>query len=96
MTKKICVTANFSFFHTVRKILHMYTHFCLSISASLSTSRIFFLAAAEVTATSLLPIPAAVAEVKGIVLTSLVVSRSEFELEEWSESELERLLSRLE
>ena len=69
------------------------SYFCLSISARRSTSRIFFLAAADVTApTSLLPIPAAVAEVSGIVLTS---SRSEFELELRSESELDRLRSRL-
>ena len=38
-------------------------------------------AAAELTAISLLPMPAAVAEVSGIVLTSLEF-RSEFELDE--------------
>lgn len=63
------------------------SYFCLSISAILSTSRIFFLAAALDTADSLLPIPAAVAEVNGILRTS---SRSELELLDESESELER------
>ena len=70
------------------------SYLVLSISARRSTSRIFFLAAADVTApTSLFPIPAAVAEVRGIVLTSSF--RSEFELELRSESELDRLRSRL-
>ena len=72
------------------------TYLTRSNSASLSTSKIFFLAAALETApvASLLPIPAAVAEVNGILRTSSRRGWSESELEEF-ESELECLRSRL-